>query len=662
MNLLTVGESLVHVKSTPLQLLIVEHSSVDVELMLTELSRAGVQIEHTTVENRQQFHSALKNQSFDAVLSDFRLPCWSGMEVLRELRTIDKDTPFLLITGSLGEEAAVECVKQGVSDYILKEHLSRLPVALRRAIDEKIMRDENSQALEALRLSEARNREQIANSIFGICQIDGDGTIVDGNPALVTILGCDSQSSLLSLNFVRDVFRFPEQYAQIMASCRAVGRVRGAETEWRRCGGQIITVRLHLRMPTDSYCHGAMEFVVEDVTEFRVMERQLRQAQKFEAIGQLAGGVAHDFNNVIGAILGWAEIGFDQNRENTQNADRFARIREQAERAAALTRELLAFARRQTLQPRAMDLNKVTSSLLSFLEKVIPRNILLKVVTAPLEPIKADFTQMEQVLMNLCLNGRDAMPEGGCLVIKTEMADLDESFCRTYPYVKPGRYAVLSISDTGLGMDAVTRERIFEPFFTTKEVGKGTGLGLATVYGIVKQHNGFIHVYSEPSEGSLFRLYFPIVEGGLVAEPGKTTAASLTDLHGTETILFAEDHQSIREMACLTLSGLGYRVLAASDGEEALRICDKETPALAILDVIMPKLGGPAVAVKLYERFKNMPVLYTSGYSQQSDRASLAAVNARFLQKPYSPSMLGRVVREILDHREALEPSAEGAL
>ena len=646
---------LIPIITTPLELLILEHSSNDVELMLLELNKVGVQIHHTIVENKNQFRLALKNHSFDAVLSDFNLPAWTGMDALRELRMINKNTPFLLVTGTLGEEAAVECIKQGVSDYVLKEHMSRLPVVLRRAIAEKKMRDENTEALEALRLSEVRNRDLVEHSIFGICHVDAGGTLLDGNPALVRILGCNSQTDLQALNFGNDVFRFPEQYAQIMTSCREKGNLHGAEAEWRRCDGHSINVRLHLRFLFDPQRRRAIEVIVEDVTAFRTMERQLSQAQKFEAIGQLAGGIAHDFNNVIGAILGWAELGFDQNRGNPQTADRFARIREQAERAAALTRELLAFARRQVLQPRAIDLNTVTRGLLSFIETVIPKNIVLKVVTAPLEPVKADLTQMEQVLMNLCLNARDAMPNGGRLVIETEMVDLDETYCRFYPYVKAGRYAVLSLSDTGIGMDLATRDRIFEPFFTTKEVGKGTGLGLATAYGIVKQHNGFIHVYSEPSHGSLFRVYLPVMEGAEGASPAKPPAPLFADLRGSATILIAEDHESIREMACQTLTGLGYKVLSATDGEEALRICEKETPALAILDVIMPKLGGLATAAKLLERFKNMPVLYTSGYSPQCDDTLLASSNARYLQKPYSPSTLGRLVREILDQRKAPE-------
>src|SRR5260370_5562390 len=248
---------------------------------------------------------------------------------------------------------------------------------------------------------------------------------------------------------------------------------------------------------------GGLEVIAEDVTELRAMERQLRQAQKFEAVGQLAGGIEHDFNNVVGAILGWAELGFEQNRETPQAAERFTRIREQAERAAALTRELLAFARRQVLQPRAVDLNDVAGGLVSFLDKVIGKDIEFKFLNAPLDSVKADPTQIEQVLMNICLNARDAMPQGGRLVIETEMVELDDAYCHFYPYVQTGRYAVISVSDTGIGMDAETRDRIFQPFFTTKERAKGTGMALPTPYRIVHHPAPFIHVYSEPGHGSL---------------------------------------------------------------------------------------------------------------------------------------------------------------
>ena len=638
--------------SKPLRALIIEDSEDDLELLLLHLKESGYEVNHTRARDREEFHEALRHGDFDAVLSDYNLPGWSGLDAIRELQKAGRDIPFLLVTGTLGEEAAVECIKQGAADYILKDRLSRLPGALSRALAEKALRDENAKTQDALRLVETLNRDLVQNAIYGIFRLSAKGDFLHANSAFLRIIGCTAPEELKKLNLERDIFRFPEEHARLLAECRERGQVHGAEAEWRRCDGGFVSVRLQLRRVSVVEQPEVLEIIAEDVTELRAMERQLRQAQKFEAIGQLAGGIAHDFNNVVGAILGWAELGAEQNREAPQVAERFTRIREQADRAAALTRELLAFARRQVLQPRAIDLNTVAGGLTSFLDKVIGRNIEIKFLSASLDAVKADPTQIEQVLMNLCLNARDAMPNGGRLVMETEMVELDEPYCGFYPYVIPGRYAVLSVSDTGIGMDTATRERIFEPFFTTKERGKGTGMGLATAYGIVKQHGGFIHVYSESGHGSLFRVYLPAMDG-LTAEgaESKVPAPSVAKIRGTETILLAEDHESIREMARQTLAGLGYRVLSAANGEEALRLCEHEAPAVAILDIIMPKMGGRAAAAKLAKQFPGVQIVYTSGYSPESGDLPKAddSPKARYLQKPYSPTTLGRLVRETFD-------------
>jgi len=640
-----------------LHLLIAEDSPNDLALLLLELTRAGVRYSHTHVENKIQFEDALAAETFDAVISDYRLPGWNGIDALDAVRVRDSYLPFLLVTGILGDEAAVDCIKRGANDYILKDHLSRLPRALERALAERAMRWEHSASQEALRVSELRNRDLILHSIYGILRAQADGTFIDTNPALLRILNVHSSDH--QPGGVQDIFRFPEQYAQLMASCREFGQVHGAEAEWRRPDGGIIAVRLHLRLLSPPDPAGSVEVIVEDVTELRAMERQLRQSQKFEAVGQLAGGIAHDFNNVIGAILGWAELGLEAHGGDPQVAERFTRIREQADRAATLTRELLAFARRQVLQPRAVDLNTITSDIMGFLDKIIGKNIEVRLTTGTLEPIKADPAQIEHVLMNLCLHARDSMPNGGFLRIETETAELDDSFCRFYPYVSPGSYAVLSVADTGIGMDSETREHIFEPFFAEGEQGRSRGMALAAVYGIVKQHGGFIHVYSEPGQGSLFRAYFPLAEhSNAAARAAKSAAKSSGGIRGTETILLAEDHESIREMARHTLLGLGYRVLAASDGEEALRLCENETPDLAVLDVVMPKLSGPATAAALVRLFDRLPVVFTSGYSQENNEADGVAFVEHYLQKPYSPTALARLVREVLDRSRVASTAA----
>jgi two-component system cell cycle sensor histidine kinase/response regulator CckA len=641
----------------PLRLLIAEDSASDLELLLLELSRAGLRYTHVHAENKAQFELAMAVEVFDAIISDYRFPGWTGMDALAYARNRDAEVPFLLVTGNLGDEAAVDCIKRGVSDYVLKDHLSRLPVALERALKERFLRHDHSAAQEALRASEIRNRDLVQHSAYGILRANSDGACMDANPALMRILNLDASGVMPPS--VQDIFRFPEQYAQLMSSCRAFGQVHGAEAEWRRPDGGVLTVRLQLRSLPPPDGEGSVEVIVEDVTELRAMERQLRQSQKFEAIGQLAGGIAHDFNNVIGAILGWAELGLENQSGDPQVAERFKRIREQAERAATLTRELLAFARRQVLQPRAVDLNTIAGGITGFLDKVLGKNIELKLVTAELEPIKADPTQIEHVLMNLCLHARDSMPNGGFLRIETEMAELDDSFCRFYPYVTPGSYAVLSVADTGVGMDSETREHIFEPFFAQGEEGRTRGMALATVYGIVKQHGGFIHVYSEPGQGCLFRAYFPLTDGvARHVRPVSTTRRTAGSFRGTETILLAEDHESIREMARHTLLALGYRVLAACDGEEAIRLCEQETPDLAVLDVIMPKLGGPATAAKLLRLIDHLPVVFTSGYSQENNEAAGVSSSEHYLQKPYSPTTLARLVREVLDRTRVSSTAA----
>src|SRR5262249_39095522 len=280
----------------------------------------------------------------------------------------------------------------------------------------------------------------------------------------------------------------------------------------------------------------------------------------------------------------------------------FRKIGDQARRAAGLTRQLLAYARRQILEPKNINLNQMVKETTGLLEKVIGEQIEVKMALAEdLRVTRADPAQIEQVLMNLCFNALDAMLAGGRLLIETRNLDLDEKYCSRHSDARPGRWVQLSVSDTGTGMDAATLERIFEPFFTTKEIGKGTGLGLATVFGIMKQHGGFLHVYSEPGQGSLFRIYFPAAPGGVVE--AKIPVPTVVELRGTETVLIAEDHESIREMARQTLGGLGYRVLCATDGQEALRLCEQNSPDIAVLDVVMPKLGGLNTAEQLMTRF-----------------------------------------------------------
>jgi two-component system, cell cycle sensor histidine kinase and response regulator CckA len=636
----------------PLQILLLEPSASDVRKILQELQAAGFVIEPTIVSSRIEFLAALESGDFDAVLSAYCLSDGDGMQALHELRRSSRDIPFILVTGALGEDSAAECVKHGVSDCVLKSHLGRLPGALRQALAERQSRTAEAKPVTTLFNGEDANHPFIENSVYGIFRASSEGAFLSANPVLLRILSCPSPQVLQSMK-LSDVFRFPEHLAKLRTTCRLNGMVHSVETEWRRRDGGFVAVKLHLRGLSGPGSAGEFEGMVEDVTELRSLEHQLRLAQKFETIGELARGVAHDFNNVIGAILGWAELGFEESQAYPHIAERFARIRSQAERAAALTREFLAIGRRQALQRQSIALNSVLRKLTVFLEKVIGDNIEIEVHTHDLKNVDADPSQIEQALINLCVNARDAMPNGGRLLIESEMAHLDESFCRLNHGVLPGLYAVISVGDTGAGMAPEIRERIFEPFFTTKERGESSGMGLATAYGIVKQHGGFIHVYSEQGHGSLFRVYLPAIADATQASPKAHEPTAAPKPAGTETLLLAEDHDSIREMARQSLVGLGYRVICAVNGEEALRVCEQESPALAILDLVMPHMGGTDAALRLRERFPDLPILFASGYSETQDSATNFP-HSFYLQKPYSPTALARAVRKILDPSPAV--------
>jgi signal transduction histidine kinase len=399
----------------------------------------------------------------------------------------------------------------------------------------------------------------------------------------------------------------------------------------------------------------------EQRRERQRLERQLQQLRKFEAIGRLAGGIAHDFNNALGVILGWAQLGYDALPADHPVRENLERIRDQAQRSAGLTSQLLAFARRQVLRPRNVELNALVSEMMDMLKTALGAQIEVQVMLSPdLGLTSADPTQIEQVLMNLCLNSRDAMPQGGRIVIQTQNTEIGEAFCQIYSYAKPGNYVLLSVSDTGVGMDAATRERIFEPFFTTKEMGRGTGLGLATVYGIVRQHNGFVNVYSEPGQGTTFHVYLPASSRFPEAEPA-VPAGEEAQKGGGETILVAEDHDGLRELVGQTLVSQGYRVILASNGQAALGMFKAKSDdiQLVILDVAMPVVGGPEAYSQMCAIKPGLPVIFMTGHVVEPlALTSRVQGGAIFLQKPCTAETLNRAIRDTLDPKRSGLPKA----
>ena len=444
----------------------------------------------------------------------------------------------------------------------------------------------------------------------------------------------------------------PEDVAglQDRLASAAEGLVAAGEWRHRRKDGTIIDVEITRDKMTFAGRPAGLT-MAHDITRRKSAEGQLRQAQKIEAVGRLAGGIAHDFNNLLTAIFGSAGLLLEDLSVDDRRRLDVEDIKGAAERAAALTHQLLAFSRQQVLAPQVLDLNALITDLEKMLRRLIREDVEFRTVLAPdLGAVRADPGQLEQVITNLAVNARDAMPQGGKLTVETANVDLDDTYAEEHGAVVPGRYAMLAVSDTGVGMDAQVQGHIFEPFFTTKEKGKGTGLGLATVYGIVKQSDGYIEVYSEPGHGTCFKIYLPRLAAA--AQPPAPKALPPASLRGSETVLLAEDEAAVRKLTRRVLEVHGYTVLTAADGEEALRLANgHEGPIhLLLTDVVMPNMSGPQLAQRVVSARRGTKVLYLSGYADDAImRHGVLEPGTAFLQKPFTPHGLARKLREVLD-------------
>jgi len=503
------------------------------------------------------------------------------------------------------------------------------------------------------RIEEDRSRLALAveQSAEAIVITDRGGTILYVNPAFERITGYPAKEAVGKNPGILHSGKHDETFYKELWSVLGRGMVWTGHFINRRKDGSLYEEDATISPVRDSSGE-IVSFVAvkKDVTRTVSLEKQVRMAQKMESVGTLAGGVAHDFNNVLTVIIGFGEMLKRRIGNDPKAASDLDEMLRSAERASLLTRQLLTFARRQIIELNNIDLNRLVTDLLILLRKVIREDIEIKAFPAEgALSIRADRGQVEQVLMNLCLNARDAMPGGGQIVVEMQEALLDEEYVKQYPYMKAGRYAVLSVSDTGIGMDEKTRERVFEPFFTTKGPDKGTGLGLSVVYGIVKQHNGFIHLYSEPGNGTTFRIYFPAA--GELPDP-KIIEAHAAPSGGNETILLAEDDESVRRLAEQTLLSYGYRILIACDGEEAVEVFHRHRAeiAMAVLDVVMPRKGGKEAFDEMKTILPDLKVLFMSGYSANAiDDDFVLHTGIPFLQKPFDLPSLARKVREVLD-------------
>ena len=516
---------------------------------------------------------------------------------------------------------------------------------------------ERKQSEETLRRAEEQYRNMIESAPVGIFRSTVEGGCLAVNPALAHMLGYDSPEEMITqvTDIARQLYVEPERRQAILAEVTRNSTWATYEVDFRRKDGKVITAEMHLRLTRDRDGRALyLEGFVEDISERKSLEAQLRQAQKMEAVGRLAGGVAHDFNNLLTAILGYSDLILLRLNEQDPMRKDVEEIKKAAKQASALTSQLLAFSRKQVLQPVVLDLNAVISNVEKMLRRLIGEDIELITRLSPgLHQVKVDPSQIEQVIINLAVNARDAMPEGGQLIIETANVTLDETYVQQHRGARPGEYVMLAISVTGCGMDAETQNHLFEPFFTTKERGKGTGLGLATIYGIVKQSEGYIYVYSEPGAGTTFKIYLPRSNGSQRDLPARQPAPlARTRARPKETILVVEDNDLVRELICSVLGHAGYRILEARNGAHALRVYQEfaGTVHLLVTDVVMPgMMSGRELAQRLTALSPNLKVLYLSGYTDNTIvHRGVLEPGIAFLQKPFTADVLTEKVRQVL--------------
>jgi two-component system cell cycle sensor histidine kinase/response regulator CckA len=648
----------------PIRVLVVDdaldHAQMVVEFL--RLSETWVAGEFDTAGSYEQALDAMQAKSYDVAFFDYWLGARDGLTLLREVRQLGIDTPVIVLTSRGAEEVAVEAMKAGAADYLSKVHLSieALERTIRYALALHAEERQRRQAEAALRASEERFRALVENSSDALLLIDAEGRVAYITPSSHRHLGWTAAEmvgrSILEFIHPDDretvSMRIAETLQRPGETIMQEVRFRHGDRTWHIMEGFGVN-RL------DDPSVGAIVITTRDITDRRKLEEQLRQSQKMEAVGQLAGGVAHDFNNLLTAILGYCNLLLDEIPRDDPLRHDLDEIRSAGERAAGLTRQLLAFSRRQMLQPQIVDINALVRQMERLLRRLISEDVELVTALAPdLLSVHVDPSSIEQVLVNLAVNARDAMPLGGRLTIETSNVELDNTYAGTHLPIVPGRYVMLAVGDTGEGMDEATRERIFEPFFTTKEQGKGSGLGLATVYGIVKQNGGYIWVYSEPAHGTVFKVYLPPAESLVAPHPVDHGKADERQ-HGWETLLLVEDEDAVRALAREVLRRHGYVVLEARHGVDALRVAERHLDDihLMITDVVMPHMSGRDLAKRLSAGRPKMKVLFMSGYTDHAVMNRDATPGTAFLQKPFTPETLVRKVRNVLDARETSQLS-----
>jgi two-component system cell cycle sensor histidine kinase/response regulator CckA len=641
-----------------LRVLQIEDSESDAALILRLLDRAGYEVQSQREEDAPGMRKALARQPWDVILADHGLGNFSAPGALRTLQETGLDIPFIVVSGVIGQDLAVSLMKSGAHDYLMKSDLARLAPAIAREIRDARIRREHEASLEALRNSEERLTLATRATQLGIFDYDPSSQTFIWSEQAMKHFGLTANEGATYTDFLLSLH--PDDRERVDALVRAAlsnGNGGQFSAEFRTVGiadGVDRCLEATGRVFFDT-AGEPVRFVgvTFEITERKRLENQFLQSQKLESIGRLAGGVAHDFNNLLTVINGYSEMILGELSAQHSLRHRMEEISGASNRATALTRQLLAFSGRQTSRSKTIAINHAVRDMEKMLVRLIGTDIQ---VALSLDPeagsVRADPGQIEQVLMNLAVNSRDAMPSGGKLLIQTSMLDADEQYARTHLSVTPGRYVVLEVSDTGIGMSSEEQAHIFEPFFTTKAPGKGTGLGLSTVYGIVTQSGGSIWVRSEPGLGASFKLLFPAVERAI--EEGGQIVDDL-QASGNETILMAEDEPSVRAYIREVLNRHGYTVLQASNGPEALDIAQRHTGPIHLLitDSIMPEMGGVDLAKQFVSLRPGTPVLCISAHHCCWPEA---ATPTGYIQKPFTIPALLTGIRALLN-QPASEPS-----
>jgi two-component system cell cycle sensor histidine kinase/response regulator CckA len=649
------------------RILIVDDERHNRQLLEVMLSTEGFLLD--TACSGEEALGLVAKQPPDLILLDIMMPGMDGYEVARRIKAnpLTRSIPVVMITALDDRKAMLLGLSAGAEDFLAKPvDRTELSMRVRNLLRLKTLGDSQERYSKMLETEVGRRSvdlvesERLYRSTFdgapvGIVHVGLDGRWLRVNQRLCDLLGyaaeelqtvSGNEAALFSEAVVGEV----ESYRRMAEG--TLDRYRIDEKQYKRSDGTLVWARVNVSVHRDSEGNAAHFIkVIEDITERRALESQMRQASKMDAVGQLASGIAHDFNNLLSVILSYSHLlAADLKEGDPMRAD-LNEIQGAGLRAVALTRQLLAFSRQQVLQPQIVNLTEIVGGLENMLRRLIGEDVELTVIgSTGVGKILVDPGQVEQVIVNLAVNARDAMPRGGKLTLETSEVVLDASYAAEHVGARPGPHVMLAVSDTGIGMDKATQARMFEPFFTTKEVGKGTGLGLATVFGIVRQSEGTIGVYSELGKGTVFKIYFPTAVGA-VARRSSNRPSESRSLRGAETILVVEDDERVRLLACTILRKLGYHVLDAQSGGDAFLLCEQHTATIHLLltDVVMPRMSGRELAERLLIVRPTMKVLYMSGYTNDSVvRHGILDSTIAFIQKPITPETLARKVRGAL--------------